>query len=76
MSGAHILVVDDDPKVRTLLRRCFESEGFAVSDAKDGAELRACLERNSGRACGRRQKTHLVLRGARLDDRTDSGCGR
>jgi len=29
MSGAHILVVDDDPKVRTLLRRCFESEGFA-----------------------------------------------
>ena len=46
MSGAHILVVDDDPKVRTLLRRCFEGEGFAVSDAKDGAELRACLERN------------------------------
>jgi len=46
MSGAHILVVDDDPKVRTLLRRCFEGEGFAVSDAKDGAELRACLECN------------------------------
>jgi two-component system, OmpR family, response regulator len=46
MSGAHILVVDDDPKVRTLLRRCFEGEGFIVSDAKDGAELRACLERN------------------------------
>src|SRR6516162_3125778 len=45
MRGAHILVVDDDPKVRTLLRRCFEGEGFAVSDAKDGAELRACLER-------------------------------
>lgn len=44
MSGEHILVVDDDPKVRTLLRRCFEGEGFAVSDAKDGAELRACLE--------------------------------
>ena len=49
MSGAHILVVDDDPKVRTLLRRCFEGEGFAVSDAKDGAELRACLERNRSR---------------------------
>ena len=46
MSGAHILVVDDDPKVRTLLRRCFEGEGFTVSDAKDGSELRACLERN------------------------------
>lgn len=46
-TGAHILVVDDDPKVRTLLRRCFEGEGFTVSDAKDGAELRACLERHS-----------------------------
>ena len=46
MSGAHILVVDDEQKVRTLLRRCFEGEGFAVSDAKDGEEMRACLERN------------------------------
>src|SRR5262247_2841724 len=46
MSGVHILVVDDDPKVRTLLRRCFEGEGFAVSDAKNGAELRAALQRN------------------------------
>jgi two-component system OmpR family response regulator len=44
MSGVHILVVDDDAKVRTLLKRCFEGEGFAVSEAKDGAELRACLE--------------------------------
>jgi DNA-binding response OmpR family regulator len=46
MRGVHILVVDDDPKVRTLLRRCFEGEGFTVSDAKDGAELRTALERN------------------------------
>src|SRR5262245_29438210 len=46
MSGGHILVVDDDPKVRTLLRRCFEGEGFTVSDARDGIELRACLARN------------------------------
>jgi DNA-binding response OmpR family regulator len=45
MSGGHILVVDDDPKVRTLLRRCFEGEGFSVSEAKDGSELRACMER-------------------------------
>jgi PleD family two-component response regulator len=30
------LVVDDDPKVRTLLRRCLEGEGFAVSEAADG----------------------------------------
>ena len=45
MSGGHILVVDDDPKVRTLLRRCFEGEGFVVSEAKDGAESLACLQR-------------------------------
>jgi two-component system OmpR family response regulator len=41
----HILVVDDDSKVRTLLRRCFEGEGFAVSEAKDGWELQAQLDR-------------------------------
>ena len=46
MSDAHILIVDDEPKVRTLLRRCFEGEGFAVSEAKDGAEMRVCLERD------------------------------
>jgi two-component system, OmpR family, response regulator len=37
--GRHILVVDDDPKVRTLLRRCLEGDGYRVSEAKDGAEL-------------------------------------
>ena len=47
MRAAHLLVVDDDPRVRTLLRRCFEGEGFMVSAAKDGAELRACLERHA-----------------------------
>lgn len=45
MTTGHILVVDDDPKVRTLLRRCLEGEGFVVSDAKDGAELQSCLQR-------------------------------
>jgi two-component system, OmpR family, response regulator len=47
MSAGHILVVDDDPKVRTLLRRCLEGEGFAVSEAADGAGLVACLDRQS-----------------------------
>jgi two-component system, OmpR family, response regulator len=45
MSDVHIVVVDDDPKVRALLRRCFEGEGFAVSEAKNGVELRAILAR-------------------------------
>ena len=34
MSQAHI-VVDDDPKVRLLLRRCLEPEGYRVSEAHD-----------------------------------------
>jgi DNA-binding response OmpR family regulator len=44
MTRRHILVVDDDPKVRTLLRRCLEGEGFSVCEAKDGRELQAHLE--------------------------------
>ena len=47
MSAGHILVVDDDPKVRTLLRRCLEGEGFAVSEAKDGAGVRSAWTRQS-----------------------------
>lgn len=38
-SPAHILVVDDDPQIRKLLRRCFEGEGYGVSEAGDGEEL-------------------------------------
>lgn len=39
----HILVVDDDAKVRLLLRRCFEGEGYVVSEAADGAEVERAL---------------------------------
>src|SRR5262249_35644358 len=46
MSGTHILIVDDDPQVRALLRRCFDREGYAVSEAKDGGEGRAQLDRH------------------------------
>ena len=38
-SATHILVVDDDPQVRKLLRRCFETEGYRISEAADGAQL-------------------------------------
>lgn len=38
-ASAHILVVDDDPKVRLLLRRCFEGEGYAVSEASCAGEV-------------------------------------
>jgi two-component system, OmpR family, response regulator len=43
-ANTHILVVDDEPEIRALLRKCFEREGFSVAEAKDGAELRARIE--------------------------------
>jgi DNA-binding response OmpR family regulator len=39
-----ILVVDDDPKMRKLLRNCLEAEGFGVAEAKDGASALAVIE--------------------------------
>jgi two-component system, OmpR family, response regulator len=45
-------VVDDEPRIRTLLRRYLVEEGFKVSDAGDGAGMRAVLER---------EVIHLVL---------------
>lgn len=41
--SARILVVDDDAAVRTLLRDCFELEGYEVMEAEDGAALRHIL---------------------------------
>jgi two-component system, OmpR family, response regulator len=42
---AHILVVDDEAPVSTLLRECFELEGFEVSVAKNGADVSDILAR-------------------------------
>lgn len=39
----HILVVDDEPQIRTMLRRYLTDEGFKVSEAADGAGLRAAF---------------------------------
>ena len=36
VDGARILVVDDDPSTRTLLRRMLAMEGYAVDEAADG----------------------------------------
>lgn len=38
-----VLVVDDEAPIRALLRDCFELEGFCVSEAATGAEMRARL---------------------------------
>ena len=38
-----ILVVDDDPDMRLVLREHLEPEGFEVLDAADGADMRAVI---------------------------------
>jgi len=40
----HLLVVDDDQRIRTMLRRYLTAEGFKVSEAADGAAMRAALD--------------------------------
>lgn len=48
MSGeSHILVVDDEQHIRTMLRRYLTEEGFRVSDAADGAAMRAIFDREA-----------------------------
>lgn len=42
----NILIVDDEPDVRTILREFFELEGYRVNEARDGHEMRAHLERH------------------------------
>ena len=42
-SSPHILVVDDDARIRSMLRRYLLDEGFDVSDVADGTAMRAVL---------------------------------
>jgi two-component system phosphate regulon response regulator OmpR len=41
--AAHILVVDDDTRLRELLQRYLSEQGFRVTTAKDAAQARATL---------------------------------
>ena len=49
MSGvepeAHILVVDDDGQVRQLIGRFLRENGYRVTGARDGREMRESLAR-------------------------------
>lgn len=45
--SAHILVVDDDPRIRQMLIRYFEEEGYHVSAVADGRGMRDALQRNA-----------------------------
>src|ERR1700737_3529243 len=43
----HGLVVDDEPRIRNMLRRYLVEEGLKVSDAADGAGMRTVLTREA-----------------------------
>lgn len=42
----HILVVDDEPRIRAMLSRYLSDEGFRVSAASDGVAMREILDRD------------------------------
>ena len=42
--GASVLVVDDEPSMRTLIRRQLEAEGFHVEEAENGGAALALLQ--------------------------------
>jgi DNA-binding response OmpR family regulator len=44
MKDDTILVVDDDPKMRKLLRNCLEAEGFGVVEAADHASAQSGMQ--------------------------------
>ncbi|CAN7639169.1 response regulator [Neorhizobium sp. LjRoot104] len=45
-NSTHIFVVDDDPRICKLLTGYFEGEGYIVSTASDGQEMRRHLKQN------------------------------
>ena len=44
MTQQTILVVDDEPKIRTLLRNVMEIEGYLVLEAENSAEVMRQIE--------------------------------
>ncbi|MEM8854197.1 MAG: response regulator transcription factor [Pseudomonadota bacterium] len=47
MEDKRVAVVDDDPKIRTLIRRCLTPEGITVDEAADQAQLADLLARRA-----------------------------
>ena len=45
-AGRHILIVEDDQVTRLKLVKYFAGEGFRVSQAGDGVEMRRILDRD------------------------------
>lgn len=46
MTKNHILVVDDDTKIRTLLRRCLEGDGFNVTEAAGRTDVMDAFDKH------------------------------
>lgn len=46
MNGANILVVDDEPQIRRVLRSTLASQGYVITDAKTGEEAVESVRRN------------------------------
>jgi len=44
-SGEHILIAEDEPEMRDLLRKVLEKEGYRVTVAGDGREAMALIPR-------------------------------
>jgi len=45
LSASHVLVADDEPSIRYVLREALEEEGYRVTDVADGDAALAALER-------------------------------
>jgi len=48
MTKRHILIADDDPSIRTLLRTFLESEDYSISEARTGGEVANLLSDGKG----------------------------
>ncbi len=48
MSKRHILIADDDPSIRNLLRAFLENEGYTISEAQTGAEVMGIIANGKG----------------------------
>ncbi|HSB21865.1 MAG TPA: response regulator [Burkholderiaceae bacterium] len=43
-ASARLLIVDDDPSIRAMLREYLHDHGYAVAEAGSGAQMRQCIE--------------------------------
>ncbi|HET7468908.1 MAG TPA: CHASE3 domain-containing protein [Gemmatimonadales bacterium] len=67
-SGEHVLVVDDEPTVRTTMRRALEEQGYIVAEAGSGSEALSRLQERAG-------KVHLVVCDLVMPEMSGSALG-